>query len=153
MPNWLRASGLVLLLLTTCGAAQERPFGPVDCFVIKVVDGDTVLAHCYPWPHVVFRTYVRVAAVDAPEMQGRCEAEEKAAAAARRFVQEQLGPRRAITIEDIRPGKYAQRVIATVRTGPGPHLGRMLVQAGHARVYDGGKRQSWCPRQQSLSTP
>ena len=49
-------------------------------------------------------------------------------------------------LRNIHYGKYAGRVLARVETSDGEDLNTLLLEAGLARVYDGGKRRSWCPQ-------
>jgi endonuclease YncB( thermonuclease family) len=49
----------------------------------------------------------------------------------------------AITVEDVRNGKFAGRVLGSVFVD-GNSLADALLASGHARVYHGGKRRPWC---------
>ena len=40
--------------------------------------------------------------------------------------------------------KYGGRVLAKVETADGQDLSQRLLKAGHARPYEGGKREPWC---------
>ena len=44
---------------------------PVE--VVRVYDGDTLMADAKPWPGVTMRVTVRLRGVDAPEIEGKCE--------------------------------------------------------------------------------
>jgi endonuclease YncB( thermonuclease family) len=48
-----------------------------------------------------------------------------------------------VTIDNVRPDKYGDRVLATVKV-KGRDLGQLLVEAGLARVYHGETRVRWC---------
>ena len=114
--------------------------GPVPADIVRVIDGDTVLMDVYSWPDEAKRTYVRVDGIDTPEMRGKCEAEKIKARQAKAYVEALSGP---VTLFNVRLGKYAKRVLATVRIG-GVDVGDALVGEGLAVRYDGGARQSWC---------
>ncbi len=48
------------------------------------------------------------------------------------------------SLRDVGLGKYAGRVIADVFTEDGRRLADVLIEAGLARVYDGGVWEGWC---------
>lgn len=88
---------------------------------------------------------VRVAGIDAPEIRARCDKERQLARSARYFVKRLIGQRK-ITLRNIRQGKYAGRVIATVIDKSGSSLSVKLLDANLARPYKRGRRKSWCPQ-------
>jgi endonuclease YncB( thermonuclease family) len=89
-------------------------------------------------------TRIRLDGVDAPELRGKCDEERRAAGAARAFLAERLGHDAAVSLRDVRHGKFAGRVLARVETAAGEDLGTVLLGAGLARRYDGGRRAGWC---------
>lgn len=105
-------------------------------------DGDTLTVDAEPWPDVTIRARVRVAGVDTPEIQGKCQAEKDKAVRARDFVRATVGA--SVQLTDVRPGKYAGRVIADVWTG-GRKLSELLIAEDLGRPYHGGRREGWCP--------
>ena len=62
--------------------------------------------------------------------------------AARDFVRQKIGKK--VMLFNVKKGKYAGRVVARVQLTDGNDLTTLLVEAGHARPYDGGKRKGWC---------
>ncbi len=129
--------------LSPPGASREVLPGPVVARVLAVVDGDTLVVRARIWLGQALDTKVRLAGVDAPELNGRCEAERRRAAAARSLVRE-LVAGGEVVLKDIQFGKYAGRVVARVETPAGRDLGQALLAAGLARPYRGGRRESWC---------
>lgn len=111
--------------------------------VLRVVDGDTLEARVAVWPGQEIVTLVRLAGVDAPELDGRCAAERRAAAAAREALSRLVG-NGAVVLSDVRPDKYFGRVVARVAGADGRDFGQVLGEAGHVRPYEGGRRLSWC---------
>lgn len=106
-------------------------------------DGDTI-GITLPLPVPLDAAAVRVRGVDAPEMRGECQAERDLAARARSLtVSAIIGAER---IEFCEPewDRYGGRVVATVRID-GRDLAELLIAAGVARIYDGGRREPWCP--------
>lgn len=71
MPRCLpTAIVLILVLAPTAATAADLIPGPINARVVSVYDGDTVTVDAQTWPGVTARTTVRVAGVDAPEMNG-----------------------------------------------------------------------------------
>ena len=114
--------------------------------MVKVVDGDTVRVDASAdMPPELASIAVRLRDVDTPE-KGRwakCEAEKQAAAAATAFTKDAISNAGSIVVRDPSWGKYGGRVIANLVLD-GRTLSALLIEAGHGRAYDGGKRKSWC---------
>ncbi len=117
--------------------------GPVTARVLAVIDGDTILVRARIWIGQEVETRVRLDGVDAPELRGRCAYERRLASAARAFVATAVGGG-TVRLSDIRYDKYGGRVLARVTTAAGDDLGALLVAAGLARAYHGGRRGRWC---------
>ena len=136
-----------LAAATPAGAARERLPGPVPAEVVRVIDGDTIEVRAHIWLGQRVRVRVRLAGVDAPELDGRCPGERELARRARAFVAARVAGR-AVVLLGVSYGKYAGRVLATVRAGDGagagPDLGTALKAAGLARPYAGRRRAGWC---------
>ena len=118
---------MTLSLLAAVGLAICAP-GPRDnC----VVDGDTF------W---VEGMKVRIADIDAPELNGRCDYERRLALASRDRLLALLnaGPFQLRLQGEDRYG----RTLAVVTRG-GRSLGDVLVSEGLARTW-AGKREPWC---------
>jgi micrococcal nuclease len=114
---------------------------PVE--VLRTVDGDTFDARVALWPGLELNTRVRLRGIDAPERHGACEAEVQKADASTRALRALLAEG-GIAIYNIGPDKYGGRVVADVATRTVSNVSSALVSAGHARVYVGGRRGSWC---------
>jgi len=142
-------AGLALAVLgfgmASGGAAEVVP-GPIEALVTAVIDGDTLAVRARVWLGQEVTIRVRLAGVDAPELAGRCRTEREQALRARAFVAKRIGGGR-VMLRAIRYGKFAGRVVARVTDAEGRDLGRALLDAGLARVYDGGRRLPWCPRE------
>jgi endonuclease YncB( thermonuclease family) len=144
----LLALGLSVFTSGTAGSA-ERLAGPVPARVMSVLDGDTIEVRARIWLGQEVRARVRLAGIDAPELDGGCMRERDLAAEARAFLVSRLTPAGAepaeISLRDIRYGKFAGRVLARVEAPDGEDLGHSLLAAGLARPYNGGRRAPWCP--------
>lgn len=138
----MRPLFLFMLFLYSPHALSDALPGPVRSVVIRTIDGDTLLVRARIWPGHEVTASVRLAGVDAPELRGRCDAESIAARRARSYLAKLIegGP---VELTDIKPDKYGGRVVARV-TSAGRDLSELLILAGHARPYHGGKRGGWC---------
>ncbi|MGX9966100.1 thermonuclease family protein [Roseomonas sp. F4] len=124
MPD-LRAPilALALALLATPTLAQRA----------EVIDGDTIR---------VAGQVVRMVGLDAPEMRGRCPAENALARQATARLRQLVQPR--VWLERRGLDRY-RRTLAIVRDRTGRDLSQVLIREGLARPYDGrGRRQGWC---------
>lgn len=129
------------LLIPALGSADYGEATVSD--VTSIYDADTFRANIEGWPAIIgHRVPIRVNGVDAPELRGKCEAERTKARAAKQFTVSKLRAAKVIRLDEMSRGKYF-RILADVYVD-GESLGNALIRAGHARVYDGGKRRSWC---------
>ena len=111
--------------------------------VTSVYDADTFRVNIEGYPPIAGeRIPVRILGVDAPELRGKCESEKVKARQAKQFTVHALRSAKTIELRNMQRGKYF-RILADVYID-GKSLADSLIQAGHARVYDGGKRSSWC---------
>ena len=117
--------------------------GPVEARVLKVIDGDSVLAEAKIWPGHAVTVSVRIRGVDAPELRGRCGAEKAAARKARDSLAGFLNGGRLL-LTNISGGKYYGRVLADLARSDGQGASGFLLETGLARPYGGGRRQGWC---------
>lgn len=140
--------GCVVVLLLFAGSASagvnDKNFGSaVVADVTSIYDADTFRVNVDGWPAIIGeRVPVRVNGIDAPEIRGKCEEEKRAARDAKQFTVSMLRGAKRIELSDIRRGKYF-RILADVLVD-GSSLAAALIDAGHARPYDGGTRSGWC---------
>lgn len=138
--------GLAMGLTANGAQSREVLAGPIAAEVTQIIDGDTLEVIARIWLGQEVAVRIRLDGIDAPEMRAKCSREAVLAEEARRFASAWLSQAVLVTLEDIRYGKYAGRVIAKVRLADGSDLGRALIDAGLAQVYDGGTRPDWCGR-------
>lgn len=138
------AAGLAALLLAVAPAATGKAYGNVVVAeVTSIYDADTFRVNIPDWPPIIGeRVPVRVKGIDAPELRGRCREEIAMARAAKEYTVNALRTALHIELRNIERGKYF-RILADVYVD-GTNLGELLIAAGHARPYDGGRRESWC---------
>jgi len=104
--------------------------GPVR--VNCVIDGDTV------W---VDGEKIRLSAIDAPEIEGRCRFERELAARARRRLSELLSSQ-PFTVARSGTDRYG-RTLATLYLRDGGEVGTVMTREGLAREWT-GRRLPWC---------
>jgi micrococcal nuclease len=114
------------------GQRSVRSDGPV-----RVIDGDTFI-------HAGER--IRIADIDAPEVQGRCPEETALAARATRRLDGLLA-QGAFELQPLPSGRDEDRFGRKLRivTQGGRSIGDMLVAEGVARTWS-GRREPWCVR-------
>ena len=136
-------SMLFFLLLPSYSTA--KPFGDYqNPIYVFNYDGDTITFNL-PDLHPIIgkKISVRINGIDTPEIKGNCEKEKYKAQQAKEMVAEILKDAEQITLKNMERGKYF-RIAADVLVD-GEDLGDMLIEAGVAVKYDGGKKShKWC---------
>ena len=117
--------------------------GPVAAQVLRVIDGDTLLAEALIWPGQTLTVSIRIRGIYAPEIKGRCMGERLAAARAREGLAVLVADG-SVSLSNIGGGKYYGRVLADVATSGGKPVGPALLARALVRPYGGGRRQGWC---------
>ena len=134
-----------IILLSVPPPAQAKSFGDYEGAVyLQNYDGDTIRFNLPDYPPIVGNDIrVRVNGIDTPEIKGKCEKEKYDAKQARDLVADILRDAEKITLKNMKRGKYF-RIAADVIID-GENLADMLIQAGMAIRYDGGKKtHKWC---------
>lgn len=138
-------AALLSAALLFCAPAVAGDYGwPV----VRVVDGDTVKVDASAdMPPELASLSVRLLGVDTPEKgrRAKCPSERAAGQAATAFTEAAVNRAARVLIRDPAWGKWGSRVIADLILD-GKSLSASLIEAGHGRPYDGGKRGSWCPQ-------
>ena len=85
---------------------------------------------------------VRLSGIDTPEIRGKCDIEKSRAKLVRDFVRDLHSQATTIELKNCERGKYFRLVCDVFLDGE--NLSEILIERGYARMYDGGKRESWC---------
>lgn len=110
--------------------------------VLRVNDGDTFYCNIDSWPDIVGKNIgIRIGRIDTPEGHYADTAIRSLALQARNLTTRELETAKTIILRCMKRGKYF-RIIADVYVD-GKSLALMLLRAGLAKSYDGGKRPSW----------
>lgn len=130
--------------LTILFLAAALIFPEYQARITRVIDGDTVAVQVQIWPGVNAETSIRLRGVDTPELRGRCDEEKRLAREAKGYMEKLLPKSSIVKVRNLRPDKYAGRHDADIILSDGQSVAYVLVAAGLARNYDGGKRAEWC---------
>jgi micrococcal nuclease len=127
----------------TQAAAPRADYGNVRVDeVSSIYDGDTIRVTIHSWPKVAGeRIPVRLYGIDTPEMRDKRPRVYKLARSAKQFSVTQLRNARRIELRQIRRDKYF-RLLAEVWVD-GRNLSDLLLKAGLAKPYFGGKKVNW----------
>ena len=146
MNRLIKNVGLVLVVvifaLFAIGATKKR-YGNVEVSrVLRVYDGDTFYCDIKQWPAIVgYNIGVRINGIDTPEIRGSSASVMDLALQARLLVVNELANARSVQLWNVKRGKYF-RLVADVYVDK-RNLARILLNAGLAKRYDGGKRPVW----------
>jgi micrococcal nuclease len=136
---------LVLPFLTLPSCLLSKSFGNYQgAIYVRNYDGDTITFDL-PGLHPIIgeKISIRVNGIDTPEINGKCEKEKYGAQQAKNMVAGILKDSKKITLRNMERGKYF-RIAADVIVD-GESLAGMLVEAGMAISYSGGKKIfDWC---------
>ncbi len=141
----LRYKFLVLIALLLVSPAHAESFGDYEgAIYVRNYDGDTITFNL-PGLHPIIgeKISIRVNGIDTPEIKGKCEKEKCDAQQAKDMVADILKDAERVDLRNMKRGKYF-RIAAEVIVD-GENLADMLIEAGMAVKYDGGKKMhKWC---------
>jgi micrococcal nuclease len=124
--------------------ADAKTWGPyTEPQRIRLIDGDTFEASVEVYDRIWVTRSFRLRGVDTPEKLSKQVCERELAKAATLFSADVLRKVKVIELRNVDEDKYAGRADATVMVD-GQDLAVLLIAAGHARAYNGGKRLPWC---------
>ena len=136
---------LILLVMLYPSYSLAKSFGNYEGAVyVRNYDGDTVTFNL-PGLHPIIgeKISIRVNGIDTPEIRGKCKKEKYDAKQAQEMVADILKDAEQITLKNMERGKYF-RIAADVYVD-GENLADMLIEAGMAIRYNGGKKtHKWC---------
>jgi len=115
--------------------------GPVEAELVSVIDGDTLMVNARPWPQQTISVLVRIRGIDTPEIHAKCEKSRQLALAAKDVLTEALSAGNGkLSLSSISGDKYFGRVVANVGFANGQDAAAIMLAAGLARPYDGGRK-------------
>ena len=136
---------LVLPFLTLPSCLLSKSFGNYQgAIYVRNYDGDTITFDL-PGLHPIIgeKISIRVNGIDTPEIRGKCEKEKYDAKQAKEVVADILKDAEQIILKNMERGKYF-RIAADVIVD-GENLADVVIEAGVAVRYDGGKKtHKWC---------
>ncbi len=139
----MRRFCIFAILLACPPALADEIAGPVAASVIRIIDGDTFVAHARVWPGHSVEVSVRIRGIDAPETRTRCAAEKQAGEAAASVLSRMIGEA-SVRLTRVGADKFYGRVVADVAQADGQDVATLLLGAGLVAAYDGGARAGLC---------
>ena len=115
-------TGILGAMLASAAMAQS----------VRVVDGDTLN---------IAGERVRIMGLDTPETSARCQREADLARQATAHMRQLVAG--GITLRRQGQDRYG-RTLAVVYDARGQDVARLMIAAGLARPYGGGRRHGWC---------
>lgn len=110
--------------------------------IVSVADGDTFVCDIDAWPPIVgLRVPVRIAGIDALELDDSRSAARALAQRAKQFLESKLYQAKLVELLQISRGKYF-RLKAYVLVD-GHSISRLMLEHGLALPYEGGKKPAW----------
>ena len=123
----------------------KQSFGDYEgAIYVRNYDGDTITFNL-PNLHPIIgkKIRVRLNGIDTPEIKGKCDKEKYDAEQAREMVEDILKDAEKITLKNMQRGNFFR--IASDVIVDGESLADMLIEAGMAVRYGGGKKtHKWC---------
>lgn len=133
------------IVLLFASSVYAKSFGDYEgAIYLRNYDGDTITLNL-PGLHPIIgeKIAIRVNGIDTPEIRGKCAKEKYGAKQAKQMVADILKEAETITLRNMKRGKYF-RIAADIIID-GESLGDILVEAGVAVHYNGGKKtHKWC---------
>ena len=118
---------VLLVLFSSSSFAYD-----LNASVTRVIDGDTIIVNIHEWPKEIGEDMrVRLANIDAPEMNGECV---ESALKAKRFLNFIEG--KEVELKNVNKGKYF-RLVGDVWYG-GVDMGELMVDMGYVVRYGEG---------------
>ena len=110
--------------------------------MVRVVDGDTVDVRLDLGFNVWHKCRVRMVGINAPESRTRDLEEKKKGLAAKEYLKNILeNPDNDIQMQSEGKGKYGRVLAEIFIDGEDKSLNQLLIENGHAYIYEGGKKQ------------
>lgn len=106
-------------------------------------DGDTCYVIAPSLPEPLQRMSIRILGIDTPEIRGECPEEKALALRAREFANVVFVGAETIEFFNLKWDKYGGRILADAWID-GVDYATLIIEAGLARAYDGGKKEGWC---------
>lgn len=128
------------------GPQGSQKDAPTSYKIVGVIDGDTLRIEA-PWlpPKLGNTLLLRIEGIDTPEKGhlAKCAQEAADSLKAKYFLMGEIKNAKVKEVVLKKWDKYGGRVIGDVILDGVP-LSKKMIASGNARVYNGGKKESWC---------
>jgi micrococcal nuclease len=143
--TFLLALTFLFLFSDSSTVNAKQKFGDYEgAIYVRNYDGDTITFNL-PSLHPIIgkKIRVRLNGIDTPEIKGKCDKEKYDAEQTREMVEDILKDAEKITLKNMQRGNFFR--IASDVIVDGESLADMLIEAGMAVRYGGGKKtHKWC---------
>ena len=112
-----------------------------NCTLIRVIDGDTIDVNIDLGFNIWHKGRIRMAGIDSPESRTRNKEEKVLGLAAKSRLKELLKKKKLSINCTKEKGKFG-RILADVLAND-ININKQLMDEGHARPYQGGKKLPW----------
>tara|TARA_B110000263_G_scaffold163601_1_gene142442 strand:+ start:1074 stop:1427 length:354 start_codon:yes stop_codon:yes gene_type:complete len=112
-----------------------------NCTLIRVIDGDTIDVNIDLGFNIWHKGRIRMAGIDTPESRTRNKEEKVLGLAAKSRLKELLKKKKLSINCTKEKGKFG-RILADVLAND-ININKQLMDEGHARPYQGGKKLPW----------
>ena len=112
-----------------------------NCSLIRVIDGDTIDVNIDLGFNIWHKGRIRMAGIDTPESRTRNKEEKVLGLAAKSRLKELLKKKKLSINCTKEKGKFG-RILADVLAND-ININKQLMDEGHARPYQGGKKLPW----------
>lgn len=149
---WKVLTVATFLMFFSVVAFGGEKFGPyTNVSVLQVKDGDTISVMTNVWPNTYVQIDVRVRGIDTPETRNGTKSGKKIpqceisrGMGAKSYAADLFANSRKVVLVDVDPSatKYAGRISGDFLLD-GERFSQLMIIAGHAVSYEGGKREIW----------
>lgn len=141
----LKIITLITIIIFILGASAQKNeyFGETyEIIVLKVEDGDTILAEIPSLPPIIgHKIGIRLYGIDTPELHDKRVEIRALANRAKDSLSKKLQKAKKVTITNIRRDKYFR--IDAIVIADGINLNAAMLDSKLAKPYDGGKKLPW----------
>lgn len=132
------------MCIVTSSYSKPKEYGDIVAKLANVHDGDTFSVVIAGWPDIIGKDIgVRVLGIDTPELHDKDLQVKAAAIKARAYAQRILEDAKEIKLLNLKRDKYF-RILADVSVD-GKDFGKMMLDSGFAKVYNGGAKDMFTP--------
>lgn len=143
MKDLILTAFIIFLGLTHPAYCASQLKGPYSGELVRVIDGDTIVAHIDIWLNQKLTIHIRLRGIDTPEIRGDCKHEKQLALKAKSHLTNLLQNAENLTLSDVSNDKFGGRVVAYVYAN-NINTSHAMIENNLATSYKGGHKHDWC---------